>query len=149
MPSGLNGTRPMPSSVERGDDVVFGFAPPQRVLALQGGDGLDGVGAADAADAGFGQSEVADLAGGDEVADGAGDVFDGDVRVDAVLVEEVDVVGAQPAQRVVGDLSDAFGPAVGPVGRRPSAKPNLVAITTWSRIGSSASPTRRSLLPCP
>ena len=33
---------------ERGDDVVFGFAPPQRVLALQGGDGLDGVGAADA-----------------------------------------------------------------------------------------------------
>ena len=33
---------------ERGDDLVFGFAPPQRVLALQGGDGLDGVGAADA-----------------------------------------------------------------------------------------------------
>ena len=33
---------------ERGDDVCFGFAPPQRVLALEGGDGLDRVGAADA-----------------------------------------------------------------------------------------------------
>ena len=53
----------------------------------------------------------------DEVADGAGDVFDGDVGVDAVLVEEVDVVGAQPSERVVGDLSDAFGSAVGAVGR--------------------------------
>ena len=111
--------------VERGDDLVFGFAPPQRVLALQGGDGLDGVGASDRAGARFGESEVADLAGGDEVADGAGDVFDGDVGVDAVLVEEVDVVGAEPPEGVVGDLADAFGAAVGAVGWPAVGEPEL------------------------
>ncbi len=60
---------------------------------MQGGDGLDGVGAADVLDAGFGEAEVLDLAGGDEVLDGSGYVFDGDIGVDAVLVEEVDGVG--------------------------------------------------------
>ena len=100
-------------------------------------------------DAGFGQSEVADLAGGDEVADGAGDVFDGDVGVDAVLVEEVDVVGAKPAERVVGHLPDAFGPAVGPVGRRAVGEAELGGDHDLVADRSSASPTRRSLLPWP
>ena len=59
LPSGLNGTKPMPSSSRVGQDLGFGLAPEQRVLALQGGDRLDGVGAADDVDAGLGQPEVA------------------------------------------------------------------------------------------
>jgi hypothetical protein len=41
---------------------------------------------------------VSHLAGLDKFGDGAGDVFDGDVGVDAVLVEQVDGVDAQALQ---------------------------------------------------
>ena len=73
-------------------------ASPQRVLALQGGDGMDGVGAADGADAGLGQTEVADLAAAMSSPTAPATSSIGTVGVDAVLVEEVDAVGAQPAQ---------------------------------------------------
>ena len=103
--------------VEDGDDVVLTVAPPQRVLALHRGDGLHGVGAADRVGGGFGQPEVGDLAGVDELLDRAGDVLDGHGRVDAVLVVEVDVVGAQPAQRAVDGAADAGRVAAEPAGR--------------------------------
>jgi len=45
LPSGLKGTKP--KLFERRKDLVFRFAPPQRVLALQRRDRLNGVGAAD------------------------------------------------------------------------------------------------------
>ena len=48
---------------------------------------------------------------------GAGDVFDGHVRVDAVLVVEVDVVGAQPAQRALDGAADARRVAAQAAGR--------------------------------
>ncbi len=62
----------------------------------------------------FGEAEGAHLAGRDQLADGAGDILDRHVRVDAVLVEEVDVIGAEPLQRGVGDLLDVRGAAVEP-----------------------------------
>ena len=80
----------MPSSSSERDDFFFGLAPPERVLVLQSGHGLHGVGAADGFGAGFRQAEVLDLAGLDELLDGSGDVFDGHVGIDAVLIEEVD-----------------------------------------------------------
>ena len=43
---------------------------------------------------GFGEPEVCDLALGDQVLDGARDVFDWHGGIDAVLVEKVDSVGA-------------------------------------------------------
>ena len=133
--------------VQDRDDLLFGFAPEQRVLALQRGDRLHGVGAADGAHAGLGQAEVADLARLDEFLDGAGDVLDRHLRVDAVLVQQVDPVGAEPPQRAVHGVADVVGWLDSPVWR-PSAskaKPNLVAMTTWSRTGASASPTSSSL----
>jgi hypothetical protein len=51
---------------------------------------------------------VLDLAGLDEFLDGACDVFDWDVGVDPVLVEQVDGVDAEPGQRGVGDLLDVI-----------------------------------------
>ena len=64
---------------------------------MDGGDRLYGVGAADGAGSGFGKAEMADFPCFDELFDGAGDVLDGYLGVDAVLVEEVDPVGAQPS----------------------------------------------------
>jgi hypothetical protein len=48
----------------------------------------------------------------DDVPDGAGHVLDRDGGVDAVLVEQVDAVGAQPAQRRVDHLPDVLRAAV-------------------------------------
>ena len=83
---------------------------------------------------GFGHAEVLHLALGDEVLDRAGDVLDRDLRVDAVLVEEVDGVDPEPLQRTFAGRADALGPAGDAHGSAWSAgsmsKPNLVAITT-------------------
>jgi hypothetical protein len=54
---------------------------------------------------------VADLPGLDETLDGAGDVLDRHLRVDAVLVEQIDGVGAEPAQRAIDGVADVVGVA--------------------------------------
>ncbi len=70
------------------------------------------MGPADRLGSGFRQAEVLHLAGRDQLLHRAGDVLDRHLRIDAVLVEEVDAVGAQPLQRGLGHLLDVFGPAV-------------------------------------
>ena len=62
-------------------------------------------------------AEVLDLAGLDEFLDRTGDILDGHIRVDAVLVIEVDGVHAEPLQRAVDDLLDHLGPAGDPASR--------------------------------
>ena len=104
--------------LEDRQDLLLGLAPEQGVLALQRGHRLDGVGAADGAGAGLGHPEVAHLAGLDELLDRARDVLDRDVGVDAVLVEQVDRVGAQPPQRPVDGGADVLGSAVHAAGLR-------------------------------
>ena len=54
--------------------------------------------------AGLGQSEMLDLALADQVLHRAGDVLDRHVRVDAVLIEQIDGVGLEPLERGFGDL---------------------------------------------
>src|SRR5262245_37532507 len=46
------------------------------------------------------------------VLDGACHVLDRDVRVDPVLIEQVDVIGSEPLERGIGHLPDALRPAV-------------------------------------
>lgn len=75
------------------------------------------MGSPDSVSAGFGQAEVADLALGDEIANRAGHVLDGYRGVDSVLVEQVDVIGAEPAQAVFRDRANMFGAAVGALDR--------------------------------
>ena len=137
-----------PELLERRQDLRLGLAPPERVFALERGDRLDGVCAADRLHACLGQPEVPHLARVDQLLDRAGDVLDRDVRVDAVLVEQVDRVDPEPLQRGLDAALDRLGAAVEP-GRSvlsSMSKPNFVAITTWSRTGSSASPTSSSLV---
>ena len=67
-----------------------------------------------------------DLALRDQLLDRSGDVFDRDVRVDAVLVEEVDAVGAQAAQRGLDDALDRSGRLSSPFAtRRPEVEAEL------------------------
>jgi hypothetical protein len=65
--------------------------------------------AADRAHTCLGQAEVADLACVDEFLDGAGDLLDRHLRVDAVLVEQVDGVGAEPPEGAVDGAADVLG----------------------------------------
>ena len=66
------------------------------------------MGATDRLRRGLAQAEVLHLAFGDERADRFGDVLDRHFRIDAVLVEDVDVVGVQVPQAVLGDLTDVL-----------------------------------------
>src|ERR1700676_1054126 len=62
----------------------------------------------------FGQTEVLDLAFADEILYRPRDVLDRDVRVDAVLIEQIDSIGLESSQRRVGHLADVRGAAVQP-----------------------------------
>lgn len=97
---------------EYGEDGVLDLALEDRVLRLQHRHRLYCVGPADGVRTGFAESEVPNFARGDQFADHAGDLLDRHGRVDAVLVEDVEVVGAEVAQAVVGDFADALGTAV-------------------------------------
>ena len=66
------------------------------------------MGAADRSGAGLGHPEVVDLAGVDELLDGAGDLLDGDVRVDSVLVEQIDGVGPQATEGALDGGTDVI-----------------------------------------
>jgi hypothetical protein len=59
---------------------------------------VHGVRAADGVRARFGQADVPDLALGHELGQRSDGVLDRRARVDAVLVVQVDVVGAHPGQ---------------------------------------------------
>jgi hypothetical protein len=83
---------------------------------LHGGDGLHGVRPADGVCAGLRQPEVPDLALDDEVANRPSNVLDRHVRVDPVLIEQVDAAGPQPLQHLLHDLPDVLRRAVQPSG---------------------------------
>ncbi len=71
---------------------------------------------------------MADLAGGNQILHGAGDVLDRHVGIDAVLIEQVDHLDVQPLQRSVRHRLDVLGPAVQrpvPLGHGPDVEPEL------------------------
>ena len=105
------GDEPDPQLRDGREDLLLGRTPPEGVLALESGDGMDRVRAPDGVGGRLGHPEVPHLAGLDQPLDGAGDVLDGDVRVDAVLVVEVDDVDVEPAQRALDRPVDVLRPA--------------------------------------
>src|SRR5207302_7932788 len=92
--------------------LFFRASPPQRVLALDRTDLLDGVGAADRAHPRFGHAEVLHLALRNQFLDRSRHVFDRHVRVDTVLIIEIQDVCPEPFQRTLDALLDALGAAV-------------------------------------
>ena len=133
---------------EHGQDIVFRTAPEEGVFALQGGDWLHGVSFADGVYTRFRQAKVLHLALGDQFLHSAGNFLDRHIWIDAMLVEEIDVVGAQPLQAGLGRGLDVLGTAIGAGPRFPvsgsMSKPTFVAITICSRIGCNASPISSS-----
>ena len=103
---------PDPEFLERRDHFRFRLSPPQRVFALQRSDRLDCVCATDGLHAGFRESEVLHLALLDQVLHGSGDVFDRHVRIDTVLIEQVDDIGPEALERGLGDFLDVLWTAV-------------------------------------
>ena len=61
------------------------------------------MGAADGLHAGLGKAEVLHLAAPDEVLDRASNVLDRHVRIDAMLIEEIDGIGLEALERGVRD----------------------------------------------
>jgi hypothetical protein len=88
---------------------------------------------------------VVDLARFDQLLDGAGDVLDRDVWVDAVLVEQVDGVGPEATQGTVHG-TDAVRPAAdtGLLADLVERDAELGGEDDVPRTGSSASPTSSS-----
>ena len=88
--------------------------------------------ATDRLHAGFRKPEVLDLALLNQVLHRSRDVFDRHVRIDTVLIEQVDRVDLEPLERGLGDLLDVPGPAIQAalLARRSNLNPNFVAITT-------------------
>ena len=85
---------------------------PQRVFALERGDRLDGVSAADRLHAGFGKTEVLDLALLNQFLHRTSHVFDGHIRINPMLVQQVDHIDLEPLERALGGLFDVLRPAV-------------------------------------
>ena len=70
------------------------------------------MGAAQGFRAWFGHAEVLDLALRDQFLDRAGNILDRHVGIDAVLVQQVDLLDAEPLQRSFRGSSDALRLAV-------------------------------------
>jgi hypothetical protein len=84
----------------RREDLLLDPARDQRVLDLQVDDRVDGVRAADGRGADLGEPDVADVAGIDELRDRAHGLLDRHVGVQARRAVDVDVVRAEPGERV-------------------------------------------------
>ena len=95
----------------------------------------------------FGKPEVLHLSRSHQILDGARDVFHRHGRIDPVLVEQIDVIGAQPLQRRIDHVANVPRTAVEAdrLVLVVDLEAELGAISTSSRNGWSASPTSSSL----
>src|SRR4029077_6436061 len=98
--------------LERGYHFRFRFSEPERVLALQCGDGLNFVCATDGLHAGFRKAEVLHLALLNQLFHRSSGVFDRHVGVNAVLIEQIDDIGLEALQRGLSDFLDVLWTAV-------------------------------------
>src|SRR5207247_801923 len=97
--------------------VALGVAGPERILALRTCERVHRVRTPDRRGARLRESEVPYFPLPDQLLDGARDILDGDVRVDPVLVEDVDGFDTEALERGVGHLPDVLRPRVETVAR--------------------------------
>src|ERR1700756_3346263 len=103
---------PDPKFFQRGHHCLFRLSPEQRVLALQRGDGLNRVGAADGLRARFREAEVFYFALLNQFLHCSRHLFDRHIQVDTVLIEQIDRIHLQSPERCLSHLPDVFWPAV-------------------------------------
>src|SRR5581483_7759258 len=97
-----------PELAAQREQFVFRIAAPHRVLGLQRRDRMHRRRAPDRRRSRLRQAEETNLAGAHEIRHRADRLFDRDVRVDAVLVIEIDRVDLQALQRRVARLADVL-----------------------------------------
>ena len=85
---------------------------PKRILVLKRGDRLNLVGAADGLRTRLREAKMLHLAFLDQGLDRAGHVLDWQVRVDTMLLKEINHLDAEPLQRGIAHLTDVLRPAV-------------------------------------
>ena len=106
--------QPDPEFLQRRDHLRFRLPPPKRIFTLERSDGLNGVCAANGLHACFRKSEVFHLTFLNQLLHRSGDFFDWNVRIDTVLIEQVDDIGLETLQRSLGDLLDVLRAAIQP-----------------------------------
>src|ERR1019366_402770 len=112
-------------------DFLLRSPRPQRVFALQSSDRLDCVCATDGLHSCFGKAEVLDLAFLNQVLHRSSDVFDRHVRVDPMLIEQVDDINLESLERALGGLLDVLWPAV----QTRRSRPIIAAAQVESEFG--------------
>src|SRR5208282_461444 len=85
---------------------------PQRVFALKSSEGLDCVCATDRLHSRFGKSQVLDLPLLNQILYRASYVFDRHVRVNTMLIKQVDDIKPEALKRALDGLLDVLRPAV-------------------------------------
>src|SRR5258705_8992479 len=98
--------------LQRWQHFLLRLSPPQRVFALQCRHGLNGVRATDRLDARLGKSEVLYLALSNQILYRSRDLFYRDVRINTVLLEEVDGIDLKTLERGVCHFLDMLGSAI-------------------------------------
>jgi hypothetical protein len=87
---------------------------------------------------GFGKSEMLDLALSDQVLHCSRHVFDRHVRVNPVLIQQINCLDLEPLERSLGDLLDVFWAAVKAISRsvrvepEPEFRSDHHVFTEWS-----------------
>jgi hypothetical protein len=86
--------------------------PPQGIFTLNRRDRLNCVSTTNGLHTGLGKSEVFHLTFLDEVFHRARHVFDRNIRINTVLIEQIDCISLKPLERGLGDLLDMLWPTV-------------------------------------
>src|SRR5580693_9781975 len=68
--------------------------------------------ASDGIGPGFGQAEMPDLAGEDQVLDGSGNIFDRHSWIDPMLIKQINDIGPKPLQRCLRHFAYVLRAAV-------------------------------------
>ncbi len=118
MPSGLQQTKPMPSSSHSGSTWASGPRHSIEYSFWMTARGCTAWARRTVCRPGSDRPNCRTLPCVDQFLHRAGNILDGHVRVDTVLVQHVDAVGAQAPQLGIDHLADVLGPAVAATGPR-------------------------------
>src|SRR2546421_6748861 len=94
------------------EHFLFWIARPERIFRLQRGNGMHRMRASDGIGASFGQTEIAHLAGPNQLRQRAYGFFDRRLRIDPMLIVKIDAINAEPAQARFACLLHVLGFAV-------------------------------------
>ena len=143
----------MPSSRRGRQDFILDAARDQRIFDLQIADRMHGGGAADRFGAHLRQADMADIAGLHHVGDGADRLLDRHVRIEPRRPVDIDMVDAEPLQRIGEEVLHRrrprveAAPAAGGIAHRAELHAELEACRGGTPF--SASPISISLWPMP